>query len=821
MKVSGLLHFSRRHLLTAVGALSGLVLAAVVLFLALNDGEPQTTLASTDGLLFVNGSYVPPPYTVESQGGRVIVNGATAFEFSQTPPPPAPIAPPSDPANAAELARVGAAKLDALGWPQHLPDEGEVTAIAAELAALPVAESVIVEEGTLLIRDRAGGEERLLYWVRPAEDEDQSADLAASMASAWERTLSEGGVLIVAGGASLSVPANAASEFNDALVAALDGGADRSRLLADLIGSPSLEASLAQTSTPDDLRQRVARSERRVPTTTHSIAYEVRDSRRSLTAGPDPLSPTHYDSRTPSSRRAYIMAPVVVERGQSCAVDGLREATNLQSYSLYEFWGEAATMEEMLAASGKAGIYNACQHGGVSFGPYSKEEANRRVAELRARGITGIYRGVLNSDDDDDHYVGANTQFLSAHWRDAGTIVIADMCAGAHMASGWGAREFIGSFENISTADTEGPFTAFWQRMSGALDEGEKRAAGDAFDASFPSLFSHSGHGAGRTVLTPGVRSTQPEQNDEVAAFSRVTARVTFDAFMNPIATPRQIMTLEGPCNPQFVEGRWVSEYVMEFTFDTGPPGFMVARVDSPMASSSDDLGLVLDGNLQPRGSDHQGPNYDDYELTLVCVEGLPTSTPTTALDPRTPTPTQTPVPTDTPTVVETPQSTPTPQPTTASQPTSTPQPTRTPTPVTTPVATQTPVPTAAPTPVATPTEVAALPPVVGPIVAELQVPVTYYSVEASSPSGLPLTYSWRLFADPGEECGTKLPSDYATPSSDNHTVQWSHANVPPDSCHHEAPNHPFNIEVTVSDGVNPPVIRMYRGSNSGVGSAP
>lgn len=116
-------------------------------------------------------------------------------------------------------------------------------------------------------------------------------------------------------------------------------------------------------------------------------------------------------------------------------------------------------------------------------------------------------------------------------------------------------------------------------------------------------------------------------------------------------------------------------------------------------------------------------------------------------------------------------------------------------------------------------TGVAVPPPVVGPIVAELVVPVTTYRVEASSPGGLPLTYRWFLETTPGQDCGTRVPA--TSEPTDSSVATWSHENAPSDdNCHHDAPDHPFHIRVEVSDGVNPPVIRTYEGSESGVGSA-
>jgi len=122
--------------------------------------------------------------------------------------------------------------------------------------------------------------------------------------------------------------------------------------------------------------------------------------------------------------------------------------------------------------------------------------------------------------------------------------------------------------------------------------------------------------------------------------------------------------------------------------------------------------------------------------------------------------------------------------------------------------------------PSSTPTAaVSAAVPVVGPIKAVLLPPTTTYSVEASSPDGLTLTYRWTLVADRGEDCGTITPRDAATATAGRSFVQWSHANESPDDCDHEADDHPFNIEVEVSDGVNPAVTRSYRGSNNGTGT--
>ena len=144
-------------------------------------------------------------------------------------------------------------------------------------------------------------------------------------------------------------------------------------------------------------------------------------------------------------------------------------------------------------------------------------------------------------------------------------------------------------------------------------------------------------------------------------------------------------------------------------------------------------------------------------------------------------------------------------------------EPTPTPTP-TSGLATPSPTETAPATATATDgTSIAVAPPVVGPIMAELVVPVTTYQVEAMSPAGLPLTYRWFLEAAPGQDCGVRSPATSAP--TDSPVATWSHENAPSDDdCDHDAPDHPFNVRVEVSDGVNPAVIRTYEGSATGVG---
>lgn len=176
------------------------------------DDTDDAAVSAEGGVLFIDGEYIEPPYRIEVEEGRISLNGSVVFEFGRATPPDE-VEPPDDPKDAGELTKVAGAMLSAIGWPERLPSDDEVAAIGRELEMRPGADSAVVEAGTLRIRDRDGGEERLLYWVRPRDDEPRHEQMAASMAEAWSRTPDGGGVLIIAGGATLSVPVERAGEF--------------------------------------------------------------------------------------------------------------------------------------------------------------------------------------------------------------------------------------------------------------------------------------------------------------------------------------------------------------------------------------------------------------------------------------------------------------------------------------------------------------------------------------------------------------------------------------------------------------------------------
>lgn len=94
-------------------------------------------------------------------------------------------------------------------------------------------------------------------------------------------------------------------------------------------------------------------------------------------------------------------------------------------------------------------------------------------------------------------------------------------------------------------------------------------------------------------------------------------------------------------------------------------------------------------------------------------------------------------------------------------------------------------------------------PPRVGEIKSELKPPVNIFSVRAVDPEGKPLTYRWSISGS--GEC--------VSFTQQGNTSTWTHND--PETCPHDAPDHPATITVVVSDGTNE-VTKSYSG-----GSAP
>jgi hypothetical protein len=243
-------------------------------------------------------------------------------------------------------------------------------------------------------------------------------------------------------------------------------------------------------------------------------------------------------------------------------------------------------------------------------------------------------------------------------------------------------------------------------------------AFADAKPSDTVSQLELLGHGKGLTVLSPGVVSVGLVVGIDQFALEVVDAfagpyevRVRFDARMNVIQDPRRIVQLGGACQPRYIDGGWDDDYTLWFSFATGPPELAEATLLTPQASSKETPGIVLDGNTEPRGVDHVGPNWDPYYFTFVCVQRprvedpTATATSTPPGDPDPPEETETPAtraPTATGTATATATVT---QPTataTATQPTTTA--TSTATATATPTATETATPTATATTTAQPT---------------------------------------------------------------------------------------------------------------------
>lgn len=106
---------------------------------------------------------------------------------------------------------------------------------------------------------------------------------------------------------------------------------------------------------------------------------------------------------------------------------------------------------------------------------------------------------------------------------------------------------------------------------------------------------------------------------------------VRFDAPIDP-DDDTKVLSLRG-CDARFVQQlRVIADgYIVTAVIEARQVGGMRVVVDATQARSADDIDLLLDGNQDPGGVDHVGPNGDDFEFELLCflppIPGSTTST--------------------------------------------------------------------------------------------------------------------------------------------------------------------------------------------------
>ena len=381
----------------------------------------------------------------------------------------------------------------------------------------------------------------------------------------------------------------------------------------------------------------------------------------------------HGDYETPRADAAYLFSPFTAEsvpglrRGVGCHGGAIAEAAERHNYYVYSYDGTSSSVDALLESSGNAGIMWFCMHGRNAFEFFhTKSGRDERLAELRAKGVTGLgpgsHPGVLNSLFGKRWYVVVGQTAITKHWTGAGTIVHSEGCSGQNHSTTYiakGAREYIGTFD-ACVPNANGELNRqFWGRLDGTIKDGEERSVGTAFKQVFAgTIFRLAGPGGGKTVLSPAVRDFEPKEDIVVPGIFE--GRVHFDAKMDKLISLPRIIELDG-CDASVIDTEWLDDYTLRFRYRANTPETLTYSVQSFWANPLEELGLRLDGNESPDGTDHVGPSVDNWEWSVRCVTLAEGPTPT---ETSTPPPTESPSPEPTETATPEPTESPSPEPT-------------------------------------------------------------------------------------------------------------------------------------------------------------
>jgi hypothetical protein len=242
------------------------------------------------------------------------------------------------------------------------------------------------------------------------------------------------------------------------------------------------------------------------------------------------------------------------------------------------------------------------------------------------------------------------TEFgVKRHFRDDTSIVVVIADHSLNFRRAFDAKEFFGYAGAIPlpSADLgEGELLA--SMLHGEGFAGQYRAAKLAYQEGlarglWPAGFSHAQRAGAtlETVLSPAVADHDPAHLAEFVVPARVVGEVRFDARMDTSVNPRAVLRASG-CGAGLSRARWVDEFLLRFNLDLTRAGpiFDVAtltlRARRALGERTSGSEQMLDGNQLPvalGGTDHIGPNGDDYQWEVLCVPPDSTATVTPAAE--------------------------------------------------------------------------------------------------------------------------------------------------------------------------------------------
>lgn len=265
------------------------------------------------------------------------------------------------------------------------------------------------------------------------------------------------------------------------------------------------------------------------------------------------------------------------------------------------------------------GVLFVAAHGGegcIAIEVYEKSPeglAARNQAYERYLG-SGWWENYIVPIDGSSYWAIAITGFgIMAHFDDENTIVYLAACHSCTAAYGFDeAREVLCYEGTVPIVQVVQDADQFWRLMNGEVSRAS-RAVAVAAGTLWATLRHYQG--PGHTVLSPAVCAASFEDGDHVRTLTG--GWVAFDTRMD--TRDPEILELEGPILAG--EESWVNDTCLVFQiapYDTALGSMCV----SPNARSRG--GRVLDGNMNPPGSNARGPSGDPYCLSLYAFPDDP-----------------------------------------------------------------------------------------------------------------------------------------------------------------------------------------------------
>ena len=349
-----------------------------------------------------------------------------------------------------------------------------------------------------------------------------------------------------------------------------------------------------------------------------------------VSGAPVPLSA--QNNETPRNKHAWRIEPYACWGATS---DIMERAAENQGYSVIYYYNTDIDLDPEVTIPDVEAIYGSSAGAGMIITHGSPEgqaiEVYPRTTAgwnaLVARWNQYIYGGYDGQIDVGGIEFGHPSYVITAkyyggvnQWSDCDSAIIDNECCYGGTFCGWnGARVSFGPPDEVTFWEIIQNLEAIWEGLDGVRGK-EDRVAGHAYlDADSLTLRMC---GNGHTTLAPAVEDYYPPEGFAVDEDS-VDAWVAFDTKMDISSAPEKLVY---GSDGAFVKDQcWVrgERDTLRFTLRSVRVNDECFAALGDHITNGDTLksegGMALDGNLNPSGSDGEGPNRDAFAIPCDC----------------------------------------------------------------------------------------------------------------------------------------------------------------------------------------------------------